>query len=272
MVYVLIGIFAIFIIFAIWAIKEANDFKAKKKEKEPEPDKPKIPDEPTFEIPKEKKEKKVKIKKKEKPAKTKDDGSVVVPVFEDKQSPATSNNFDDVNDDLYKHYNVNENQNQNNSGGRNLDDFDIDKKIEEIRRTARPQPAQSSSGGQDKTYYSFSAGTGSHSGSLKDPNFNPWPDEKSTLYSEDILPSSSRGLNSLIDDDDDDLDILDRIMRGRNSGIPPMPPMPERTSRLGGGSVKSVLSGRNRAQDIVIGQTVANRKGTNKPDGDGDKK
>ena len=265
MVYVLIGIFAIFILFSIWAIKEANDFKAKKKEKEPAPDKPKIPDEPTFEIPKDKKEKKIKIKKKEKPAKVKDDGSVVVPVFEEPQSGAKSNNFDDVNDDLYKQYNIDGASKQ--APSRQADDFDIDKKIEEIRRTARPQSSGGSASQQDKTYYSFSAGVGGSSGSLKDPNFNPWPDEKSTLYSDDVLPSSSRGLNSLIDDDDDDLDILDRIMRGRNSG---MPPMPERSSRLGAGSVKSNL-GRNRAQDIVIGQTIANRKGTDKPDG-GDKK
>ena len=269
MVYVLIGIFAIFLLFSIWAIKGVNDFKGKKKEKEPAPDKPKIPDEPTFEIPKEKKEKKIKIKK-EKPAKVKDDGSVVVPVFETKEEAPKSNNFDDVNDDLYKQYNLNEGAKSKPTTREPAGDFDIDKKIEEIRRTSLSRSQKMANNSDDKTYYSFSAGVGGHSGSLKDPNFNPWPDERSTLYdSSDPLPSSSRGFGSLLDDDDDDdLDILDRIMRGRNSG---MPSMPERSSRLGAGSVKSSL-GRNRAEDIVIGQTIATRKGANKPDGDGDKK
>ena len=71
----------------------------------------------------------------------------------------------------------------------------------------------------------------------------------------------------MLDDDDEDMDMLDRIMRGRNTP----PQMPERTSRLGGGSVKSML-GRNRGQDIVVGQTIANRKGGTKPGDNGDKK
>ena len=266
MVYVLIGIFALFIVFSIWAIKEANDFKAKKKEKKPEDDKPKIPDEPTFEVPKDKKEKKIKIKKKEKPAKQKDDGSVVVPVFETKEEePTKSNNFDDVNDDLYKNY-MGEKPSKD-SAPKNDDVFDFDKRMEELKRISSQAPSRQNN--EDKSYYSFSAGVGGHSGSLKDPNFNPWPDERSSLYDSTPLPSASRGFNGLLDDDDDDdMDILDRIMRGRNSATSPMP---ERSSRIGAGSVKSSL-GRNRAQDIVIGQTIANRKGTNKPNGDGDKK
>jgi len=265
MVYVLIGILALFIVFSIWAIKEANDFKAKKKEKKAEEDKPKMPNEPTFEVPKEKKEKKIKIKK-EKPEKKKDDGSMVVPVFEAEEETQKSNNFDDVNDDLYKNYMKETPSSNTNKTNDNV--FDFDKRMEEMRRSSGSAPARQSN--EDKSYYSFSAGIGGKSGgSLRDPNFNPWPDEKNTLYEGSPLPSSSRGFSSLLDDDDDDdMDILDRIMRGRG---PDRPPMPERSSRLGAGSVKSSL-GRNRGQDIIVGQTIANRRGGTKPDGNGDKK
>ena len=170
-------------------------------------------------------------------------------------------------------------------------DRDIERRIAQIRRdnfeaTDKPQ-SDGESFKDEPTYYGFGVGSSAHDhGSMKDPNFDPWANEnKAAPLSPRGAGLSRRDYGDLLDDDDDfvDFEAIDRIMNNRPHMGPGSRPRPsgfgmrdfdrpslsipeidlaERPmqSRVGGGSVKSQLSGKSLGESIVVGQAIGNRK------------
>lgn len=172
-----------------------------------------------------------------------------------------------------------------------LSDRDIERRIAQIRRDnfeATDKPQGDGDGIKDEpTYYGFGVGSSAHDhGSMKDPNFDPWANEaKAVPVSPRGAGLARRDYGDLLDDDDDfvDFEAIDRIMNNRPHMGPGSRPRPsgfgmrdfdrpsfsipefdltERPmqSRVGGGSVKSQLSGKSLGESIVVGQAIGNRK------------
>ena len=260
MIYVLIGLIFIFICFVVWALVKGNSFSTKKEEKKENPaPAPKTTDE--FVVTKEEKPKKVKIKKKEEKVKGE---PKVVHVFEkdNTESDQTTNEESDK-DEIYKKY-VKESEGeikQENKPQPNEENEEIaplrarseEERIAQIRRDNFE--ATDNKNLSDQTYYGFGVGASGHNhGSLRDPNFNPWPDENVGEGKLDFPLASD--FNELENDDMFDMSLIDKIMSNRAN----------KRSGLGGGSVKSHLGKRRiTGEDIVIGQTVGTRKGAVDP-------
>lgn len=267
MEYVLVGIAVLFVCFVLWAIIKGNDFKSKEKEKKDTPPPPTNNNDEFIFVTQEK-PKKVKIKKKEEKV---DGDPVIVPVFakQEQNSGEQQNNIIDEKEELYKQYIEKNGVDKKNeeiapkNGATRLPvtDRDIEKRIEEIRRnnfeaTSVPEPKAKV---QETSYYGYGIGAGGHNhGSLRDPNFDPWPNENKANSNGKYSFDDD---NSLFDDEDDDvidMEAIDRIMSGSS--------FPKRTSKLGGGSVKQNLGNRKLSGgDMMIGQTIANRKGVINP-------
>ncbi len=263
--YVLVGIAVIFVCFVLWALINGNDFKSKPKEEKKSVSTP-PPKNDDFVLVTQEKPKKVKIKKKEEKVSGE---TQVVPVFTKTQTEnETKSVEEDEKEALYQKYV--EQERKNDSSDANTDkteplpitEKDIEKRIEQIRKNN----FESTDGNNDnknksidQNYYGFGIGAGSHHihGSLRDPNFDPWPDEnkQSNFNKPDFMKGN---FNGLIDEDDDDIDLaaIDRLMGNSNPF--------QRRSGLGGGSVKSNLSSSRRftGEDIVVGQAFGTRKGS----------
>lgn len=263
--YVLVGIAVVFICFMFWAIISGNDFKSKPKEekkKEATPPPPKTDD---FVLVTQEKPKKVKIKKKEE----KVNGETrVEPVFAKTETETETKNVEDEEkEELYKKYVEKQNDGSENREEKPeplpITEKDIEKRIEQIRKNNFESTDEQidKNKSTDQNYYGFGIGAGTHHvhGSLRDPNFDPWPDEnKKSNFNDSNF--SKGNFNGLIDADDDEIDMaaIDRLMGGTN-------PFPRR-SGLGGGSVKSNLSSRRfSGEDIVVGQAFGTRKGVVDP-------
>ena len=278
MIYIYIGLVVVFAIFTIWALVSVNSFKGKPKEKKEE--KPPVVQEPTFEVSKEKvRPKKVKIKR-EKPVNSKGkDGPTVVPVFEGEESaeqPASSADaVEKDKDELYRKY-VEENGENSQPEPKNdrrsalSTEEDIERRIASLKKQAEEREIHGEQPASNNDYY-YGYGTGQSArskGSMKDPNFNPWPDEVDFL--ERVKREERKRAPIFDEDEEDDFDVIERLMNSRRS-------RPEPTSRIGGNSVRSNL-GRTTARDMIVGQTLAERRGNGnrrtglKPiDTDGDK-
>ncbi|MBQ7452866.1 MAG: hypothetical protein IJS68_01195, partial [Clostridia bacterium] len=118
---------------------------------------------------------------------------------------------------------------------------------------------------KDKDFY-YGFGTGSSKrprGSMKDPNFNPWPEEEG-LFRKVVREEMKPPRPTIFDNDEDDLDVIEHIMSGRRQRIDP-------ASRPG--------ASRGTARDLIVGQTLADRRrignrrsGVRPVGSDGDKK
>lgn len=270
MVYVLVGLFTVFLGFVIWALVKGNSFSVKKEEKHNVVLPPKEED---FVPIVEQKPKKVKIKKK---AEKVSGDSQVVKVFEgeEKTLEKTNDSAEREKDAVYQKYisqkdfkerfGVGENDNLDACEGSRferpqaLSERDVERRAHELKRSSFESASAQMSKNSESAYYGFGVGAeGRTHGSMRDPNFNPWPDEdieKNSLYGGKI--------DRFIDDDDDILDMaaIDRLMAER-----------PRKSGLGGGSIKNELADARRglsAKDIAIAQAIASRRTGNNPFGD----
>ena len=206
MIYVFVGLCAVFAYFVLWALVKANSFKGLAKEKAVAT--PIVNDE-QYVVLKEDKPKKVKIKKKEEKVQGE---AQIVKVFENEDKPSevrTDYSEEKEKDELLQRY-LNDEENLKNGNGsvvngssqatQSEDDFDkeIERRIAEIRRKSQAddnfvgslsakeaETNASRTGEVEPNYYGFGVGLSKHNhGSMKDPNFNPWPDEENLIYRE----------------------------------------------------------------------------------------
>ena len=283
MEYLFIGIGLVFVAFCLWALVKANSFTpAPKKEKVKA--KPSDFSDENYVLVKEEKPKKVRIEKESKVKNTKDN-SQVVPVFTDDSESVKEVDQNELiekeKEDLYNKYVLGQKEESVEVPINDEDDIDkeIERRIAEIRRRngmAEPSeasveqpieiPPQFNEETSDKTYYGYGVGARSSSGSMKDPNFDPWADEATNMH-----PIRDIDLSQF--DDDFDEDVIANIMGKRSTvrnerlfrGNRPDGP---RTSRLGAGSVSGQVSSRPVfGSNMIVGQSVNTR-----PDifGDGD--
>ena len=281
MYYLFIGIGIVFVAFCLWAIIEANNFssapKNKKEKAKPKPDE--FSDE-NYILVKEEKPKKVKIKTKETETKKTKDDSQVVPVFIDDSEevkPVDQKELEEKEkEELYKKYVLGQKE-ENEEVVSDEDEIDreIERRIAEIRRkNAMIEPnevieqpvefsPQANQEPSEKNYYGFGVGAGRSSGSMKDPNFDPWADEVTNNR-----PIIDIDLNKFDDDFDEDViaNIMgkrstvrnERLFRGNrlfgnNEEL--------RTSRLGPGSVSGQVnpSSSPYGSNMIIGQSINTR-------------
>lgn len=294
MQYVFLGVGVIFLIFALWAIINANSFKLPESAKNSPPP----PKDVDYVFVKEEKPKKVKIKREEEKIKGE---SRVEKVFEGEEnnSKVEPVNYDEEKekDELLQKYlnemNGEKEETKPKQQAAEIDDDDFDAEIErriaEIRArnglspkaenrqsesrdfedvaiNTQQAPAQSAGLSGEPNYYGFGIGLSGHThGSLKDPNFDPWAGETSSLNQ----ASFNRPIddNFIIDEDDIDDIAFDRMMRGSMfdrralmpEGFGPNGPI-ERRSRIGGGSVSGQVTSRKRPNltDIIVGDAIGN--------------
>lgn len=275
MVYVLIGLLVVFAFFTIWALTKGNSFSTKKEEK-PVVLPPKNDD---FVPIVEQKPKKVRFKKKEEKIKGE---SQVVQVFagEEKEKVKPDDAQEKEKDELYYKYINQQNFAQKNEEDDKLDtcegsrfdrpaaltEKDVERRAEELKRGNFQATSSTINKNSETSYYGFGVGAGGHShGSMRDPNFNPWPDEGQDFSRDDGFKSAG-SISDYLGPDDDifDMAAIDRLMAER----------PQRKSGLGGGSVKSNISQGRRgmsAEDIIISQAIGSRRGINPYGTDGNK-
>ncbi|MCR5553715.1 MAG: hypothetical protein K6F08_03135 [bacterium] len=277
MEYLFIGIGLVFVAFCLWALVKANSFTpAPKKEKVKA--KPSDFSDENYVLVKEEKPKKVKIEKEPKVKNTKDN-SQVVPVFTDESGESVkevdqNELIEKEKEDLYNKYVLGQKEESVESPVDDEDEIDkeIERRIAEIRRKngmadsneARIEkpvefPPQFNEGASDRNYYGYGVGARSSSGSMKDPNFDPWADEATNMH-----PIKDIDLSQFDDDFDEDViaNIMgnrstvrnERLFRGNrlDNGL--------RTSRLGAGSVSGQVSSRPLfGSNMIVGQSVNTR-------------